>query len=270
MQSTRNINSTANAPLVSVIIPAYNAERCIKRAITSVMAQTVEDWEIIVTDDCSSDRTYDIIKAISEEESRVRAFRNEKNIGAAKTRNLSIDRCRGKYIALLDCDDVWYPEKLSRQLELMADLDADIVYCSYSLVDGASGLKRSVYCVPPEIDFDGLLKRNVISCSTAIMRRQVFDTHRFNPDFYHEDYVLWLDLLRSGYKAWGCVEVLADYTIGRKSRSSNKIRNAAHRWVIYRRYLKFPFFKSVGLMTAYAFTGIKKYGKREADTDCTG
>lgn len=105
-------------PLVSVIMPAYGAEAYIEEAIASVQAQTYENWELLVLEDCSPDRCAQIVEDMAREDSRIRLLRNEKNMGVARTRNRGLDLCRGDYVAFLDSDDLWRPQKLQKQLAL--------------------------------------------------------------------------------------------------------------------------------------------------------
>lgn len=249
-------------PTVSVIMPAYNAERFIEEAIRSVMAQTVTDWELLVLDDGSTDSTADIVTQLVAEDARIRYLPNEHNMGVARTRNRGFDLCNGKYVALIDSDDVWLPEKLEKQLALAEDTAADIIYCSYGIIDESCEQVCEDFLVPPAVDFDQFLTKSVISCSTALLSRKVVDQYRFITEFYHEDLALWLQLLQDGYQARGVADVLAQYRVMQGTRASNKLKSALNRWRIYRRHMGFPVGKSLSLLTEYAFLGIKKYKKR--------
>lgn len=247
--------------LVSVIMPAYNAEAYIEEAIRSVMAQTFTHWELIVIDDGSHDGTCAIVKRLMAEDSRIRLEQNPANMGVARTRNHGLDLCRGDYVALLDCDDIWLPTKLEAQLQLAAESGADVLYCSYGIVD-ENGVPRSHdFIVPTTITYRETLSCSVISCSTAMLSRRVADAYRFRTDYYHEDLVLWLELLRDGYAAAGVTQVLAHYRVLPHSRASNKLKSAARRWVVIHRCMREPFFSSVGAMWRYALLAGKKYKK---------
>ena len=123
------------APLVSVVMPAYNADKFIEAAVRSVQTQTFPDWELILVDDCSTDGTADRIRALAAEDGRLRPVFSAENHGTAESRNLAFSYCRGDYVALLDADDLWRPEKLARQLLLAKETGADILYCSYGMID---------------------------------------------------------------------------------------------------------------------------------------
>ena len=250
------------APLVSVIMPAYNAARFIEEAIRSVMAQTLTDWELLVLDDGSSDDTVRIAQTLAQTDSRIKVLPNEHNMGVARTRNRGFDLCRGRYVALLDSDDVWYPQKLERQTALMQETGAALCYCSYAIVDADGNKTRADYLVPAAVDLDALLKQNVIGCSTVMLCTEVTETYRFEEDFYHEDYVLWLRLLQDGCKFVGCTQLLAAWRYVENSRSFNKWNAAKKRWLIYRRYLQLGFVYSARLTAEYALQGLRKYSKK--------
>ncbi len=258
-----DINHQGGAPLVSVVMPSYNAAAYIREAIESVIGQTVTDWELIVIDDGSADDSLQIAQSYAAKDPRVRVMRNEQNAGVARTRNRAIEAAQGRYIAFLDSDDAWYPEKLQRQLRLVQDTGADMAYCSYAIVDHNSAKVRPDYMVPEKIEYNGLLKENVIACSAMLIKAEIVKDIRFNTDFYHEDYVLSLEILRAGYKAVGCREVLMHWRYFESSRSFNKKNCTKNRWRIYRDYLGLPLCKSLYLFGHYAVAGLKKYRKRK-------
>lgn len=246
-------------PVVSVIMPAYNAERFIEEAIQSVMEQTFTNWELLVLDDCSKDSTCAIVERLADQDKRIRLIHNEKNMGVAYTRNRGFDLCRGSYVALLDSDDVWHPDKLTRQVRLANNTGAEIVYCSYGMIDEHDEKICDDFIVPDNTDFDQSLIKSVISCSTALLSRKIVNDYRFTTDYYHEDLALWLRLLRDGFTACGITDVLADYRVIEGTRASNKLQSAVNRWRIYRDYLGMSVSRSVVLIAQYAFMGIRKY-----------
>lgn len=246
-------------PAVSVIMPAHNTEQFIAQAIESVRSQTFKNWELIVVDDCSTDSTRVIAESLAHEDGRIFVVHNEQNIGVAKTRNRGIDISSGEYIALLDCDDFWNPEKLSVQLSHIQKYNADIAYCSYAIVDEEGNKKACDFIVSPVATFDSTLVQSTMSCSTVLIRRASMGEVRFTDEIYHEDLALWLDLLRSGCTAVGCQEVLASYRIVAGSRASNKFKAAMHRWDLFRNYLHLPFTRCVSLFTQYGWLAVRKY-----------
>ncbi len=248
-----------NSPLVSIIMPAYNASGYIRQAIASVQAQTHTNWVLHIVDDCSTDDTPHIIRQAAREDERIRPIFLEKNGGVAHARNLALDACQGEYIAFLDSDDLWYPNKLSLQTELAQSTGADMVYCSYDMEDDKAQRSYEPFLVPEETDLEGMLARSVMSCSTTLLKKETCGHERFDSGFYHEDYVFWLSLLRQGCTARGIREPLAMYRIIVGSRSHNKLKVAKERWKVFTDYLHLPFFKAAWAFAQYALCGIRKY-----------
>lgn len=255
------MSSRAENKTVSVIMPAYNAASTIEESIRSVMAQTYAAWELLVIDDGSADNTCAIVERLAVEDERIHLLRNPQNCGVAQTRNRGLALCNHSYAAFLDSDDVWHPNKLAVQVQTAEQQQADLVYTSYAIVDADSAPCKEPYLVPAQIDFHGLLKENVIGCSTVLMTAAVAAQYRFLSDFYHEDYCLWLDILRDGHKAVGCTEVLTNWRLIAHSRSFDKKNGARNRWRIYRRHLGFSVIRSLRYFAVYAWRGFKKYKK---------
>lgn len=246
-------------PVVSVIIPAWNAEAFIEETLRSAVEQTFKDIEIIVVDDYSTDRTAEIAERMAADDPRIRCFRNPQNSGVSKTRNFAIEQARGAYIALLDSDDIWLPEKLERQVELIRRENADLVYCSYGMIDEKGNKSHPDFIVPETTDVEHMLVSSVISCSTALIKRDVLLQFPFGSDRGHEDYILWLRILSAGYRVAGDSIVLAKYRVFSDSRSGNKWKSAKKRWCIYRRDLGFSRLRSMKYFLRYTVAGLKKY-----------
>lgn len=249
-------------PMVSVIMPAYNAERFISIAVESVLHQTLTDWELLIMDDCSTDGTPELIAALAMTDPRIKVHYNPRNMGVAKTRNHALSLSQGQYIAFLDSDDYWHPTKLENQIALMQKTGAGLCYTSYALVDETGAPVRNDYLVPETVSFRQLLKENVIGCSTVVLSAELMEQRRFDPDYYHEDYVLWLHLLRDGIIAAGCPQVLTDWRYQDNSRSFNKWNSLHKRWDIYRHNLRLPIINSLYFLMYYVVAGLIKYRKR--------
>lgn len=246
-------------PLVSVVMAAYNVQAYIQDAIASVQAQTVSDWELLVIDDCSTDGTRELVCTLAEADRRIRLVCNETNQGTAATRNRGFELCRGEFVALLDSDDCWRPEKLEKQLALAKQTGAELIYTSYAIVDDQGKPCGRDYIVPGQTDVDRQLRENVIGCSTVLLRREMVEQFRFSQTYYHEDYVLWLEILRAGYRAVGVMDVLVDYRLHRNSRAFNKQACARRRWHVYRSYMKLSVPKSTVCLIGYMVNGAFKY-----------
>lgn len=256
---TEDREKAKTTPLVSVVMPAYNAERFIEEAIRSVQSQTMEDWELIVVDDCSTDSTVEIAKRLKASDHRILLIEMKENRGVASARNAGLDLARGSYVALLDSDDVWRNCKLEKQIAKMRSACADIVNCSYDYIDAEGRSKGLTYHVPETTTFDFLLKENTIGCSMALLSSEVAESYRFDSGYFHEDYVFWLRLLKEGKIVSGCTEVLVSCRHSRGSRSFDKWKSARNRWVVYRNYLKFSAIKSALYFAYYVVAGIRKY-----------
>lgn len=250
--------SDGPAPVVSVVMPAYNAGRTLAEAVDSVLAQTFQNWELILLDDGSRDGTASIARSYTRADPRIRYEANPGNLGAAASRNRGVSLARGSWIAFLDSDDVWRPEKLARQLKLAEQTGAQLLYTSYSLWKEEKNERRA-YLVPPSTDYASMLAENVIGCSTVMAPRAILAAHPFSLSTYHEDYALWLELLRSGCRASGCTEILVDWRVVPGSRSFSKWNAAWQRWHVYRRAENLPLGKSLAAFGAYGVRGIKKH-----------
>ena len=253
---------STSVPAVSVVIPVYNAESTLADTVASVIAQTVHNWELILVDDASTDGSTAVAAQYAQGDARIRFLQNERNLGVAETRNRAIRAARGSYIALLDSDDLWNPEKLERQMALADATGAELIYCSYAIIDEAGKRCCDDFIVPKTTDREKMLVRSVISCSTALIRRGCLLEHPFRSEYVHEDLALWLELLGTGCRACGCPEVLASYRVSSRSRSGNKRKSALGRWEIYRKCMGYPATKSAWLFTRYAVRALKKYRRR--------
>ena len=185
-------------PLVSIIMPAYNCEKYITEAIASVVNQTYPSWELIVIDDGSQDNTVNIVKGLVLKDKRINLYQNERNMGVSKTRNKGISVAKGQWIAFLDSDDCWAPEKLQRQLCISEEhKEAEFIFSASRFMDENGGLFKWIMPVPEVVTYRDLLKHNVISCSSVLISRQCLGNHRMISDAIHEDFALWLEILKN-------------------------------------------------------------------------
>lgn len=240
-----------NEHLVSIIMASYNSEKLIIETINSVLAQTYNNWELLITDDCSDDSTWDIIENFSITDKRILVDRNKINEGAAVSRNNSILKSKGRFIAFLDSDDIWYPKKLEIQLDYM--ISNNNVF-SFSAFDVRNHKKKYLYTknIPERlVSFNYLLSHNVIGCLTV-----VYDTSYLGkmlmPDLLRrQDYGLWLKILKKIKFSKGINKPLACYTKSEDSLSSNKFKLLKYNFFIYYKVLNFSFVYSVFLFTKF-------------------
>jgi glycosyltransferase involved in cell wall biosynthesis len=248
--------------LISVIMPVYNAEAWLPRAIDSVLAQSHAHLELIAIDDGSRDRSLTMLNAYAAVDARVRVLQQPLNGGVAAARNAGIAAARGDYISFLDADDWWHPAKLERQLICMRERGALISYASYWRV-AEDGRVLSQVTPPPQVDWRDMLASNFIGTLTGMYARSLGDVpfRRIG----HEDYVFWLEQVRRGGKAVRVEssEPLAWYLVRDRSLSANKLRAASWQWAIYRKVEKLGVMQSVVCMARYVrHAVIKRRGVR--------
>jgi len=219
--------------MVSVIMPAYNAERTIKEAIESVLNQTYSDFELIVINDCSTDATKTIVERFVSSDSRVRLINNSVNSGVSVSRNTGISNAKGEYIAFLDSDDMWRKDKLEKQLDVMVSNNAILSYTASSFVDSNGKPYNYIMEAEEKTNLKTLLKKNLISCSSAMIKADVMKTIKMPNDKMHEDYFVWITVLREYKFAYGVNEPLLIYRLASNSKSSNRFKSAK---MIYNTY----------------------------------
>jgi len=245
--------------LVSIVMPVFNAERFLSSAIESVMAQSYINWELILVDDCSTDRSYELAQKYEKTDSRIISMRLKRNFGTANARNKAVEMANGKYIAFIDSDDIWSHEKLEKQLQFMKNRKLVFTFSSYYVINEA-GARTSYFDVPSRVSYSDLLHTNSVGNLTAIYDAEFFGKVPFVKKRY-EDYILWLNLLRKIPYTCAQEEYLAEYRKYDSSYSSNKFKGLVWQWNIYRGIEKINFFKSVYYLICYAFHGLFKYKK---------
>ncbi len=243
---------------VSIITPCFNSAQFIDAAIRSAISQTYTNWEMIIVDDCSRDDSFRIAKKYSNHDSRISVVKFGKRSGPAAARNAAIEKAAGRYIAFLDSDDIWLPEKLEKQIHLMHRNSIPFSYTAYEKID-VSGRRcgRFVY-VPESGCYNNLLSGCFIGCSTAVYDVDMVGKLYMPPLMRAQDYGLWLNILRSGHIALGINQILALYRERPGSLSSSKLRKAYYQWRIYRNLEKISMAKTVKLFCQYGVKGIHK------------
>ena len=247
-----------DSPFVSVVMPNYNGRRFVDKAIDSVLNQTYKHFEFIIVDDCSTDGSLSFLKEKSRIDKRICVFEQEHNGGVANARNVGIKAAKGDYIALIDNDDIWEPDKIERQL-LIAEKGADIVYCSLDFIDENGRHIKKPFIVPETADYHSMLGSCVLTCSTVFIRADLLKAHPFASDYYHEDYVLWMELLKLPVKVKGDKKILMHNRQVSGSRSNRKGNAAKERWHVYRKALKMNLADSSVAFVRYAVNGVLKY-----------
>lgn len=225
--------------LVSIVTPCYNSSEFIAETIEAVIAQTYVNWELIITDDCSADDSVKIVRDYMSKDPRIKLIELKQNSGAGVCRNQSIEAASGRYIAFCDSDDVWCPDKLEKQLELMAEKDCALVYSSYMIINESSDVKSIVVCMS-KITFSSIKRDDGIGCLTAM-----YDTAKVGKMYMasvrkRQDWGLWIEILRKTKVAYGVKEPLAYYRVREGSISRKKLGLIKHNIAIYRKILHYP------------------------------
>lgn len=245
---------------VSVIMPSFNSSRFIVDSVKSVMQQSFKNWELVITDDCSTDDTYSILSELAKTDSRIALYQNDKNSGAAVSRNNSIAKSKGRYLAFLDADDIWLPEKLERQLSFMKSGDIAFSFTAYSLIDeNGTAFGRTVDLNNvSEVSYAGMLaKKATLGCSTVMIDRTKFPFALEMPNIRTgQDYATWLKILKSGITGHCLNEVLTNYRIVKNSISRNKYKKALRQWQIYRQHEHLGLFKTLYYFAHYALRAV--------------
>lgn len=244
--------------LVSIVMPSYNSSCYIADAIYSVMKQTYISWELLITDDASTDDTVNMVETFIEQDSRIRLFRLEKNSGVATARNFSIQHAKGQFIAFLDSDDVWHPEKLEKQLRFMKEHQYSFTFTAYQLMSHNGEMLDKIINTPESIDYKHYLKNTIIGCLTVMLDREQLGNFLFPNLKTSQDMALWLTILRNGNRAYGLNEVLADYRLSPQSNSGNKRKAAQGVWTVYRKQEKLSWLFSFYNFIGYAWHAVKK------------
>lgn len=246
-------------PLISIITPSYNASSFIMETIRSVQSQSYTNWEMIVVDDLSKDNTRKIIKEEQKKDNRIKLIPLEENSGAAIARNIGIDHASGKYLAFLDSDDLWLPEKLEKQLEFMRRKNIGFAFTGYQIITQNGEPTKKFIQVPELIDYNGLLKNTIIGCLTVMIDVEKVGKVKM-PNFRtRQDTATWLGILKQGHLAFGLNETLAQYRKVENSVSSKKINMAKMNWRLYREIEKLSIPKSVWCFINYAYNGFLKH-----------
>lgn len=242
---------------VSVIMPAYNCRSTLAESIQSVEGQTFQDWELLIIDDCSNESLQDIVESFADP--RIRYERLTENSGVAAARNRGIAMAKGRYIAFLDSDDLWLPEKLEKQLRFMAEHQYAFTYTWYSQFKENADQPVRLIKTKKAVDYRGLLKGNDIGCLTVMIDRMQIPYLEM-PSHRHEDYITWLNILCEYHqKAYSLPEDLARYRLSDKSLSGDKKKSLVWTWKVYRESQHLSILEATYYLAFYIVLGIRKH-----------
>jgi len=242
-------------PLVSIVTPVYNAARWLEETLASVRAQTLIDWEQILVDDGSTDNSVAIAESAAGEDPRFRVLQTGRNVGPSAARNVAIAACRGRFIAFLDADDLWLPEKLARSVEWLTVNGFGFIYHDYRHMSHDGSRVGALIKAPEKLDLRTLHTQRGTGCLTVVIDRKqipVFDFPAIAP-YRAEDFCLWSQLIGSGHIGHRLPADLARYRLSLKSRSANKLGGAINAWHLYREISRLPFPRAAFWWSQYAW-----------------
>tara|TARA_B110000467_G_C18309948_1_gene477370 strand:+ start:1091 stop:1900 length:810 start_codon:yes stop_codon:yes gene_type:complete len=254
-----------NKYLISIITPCFNSENYISKTIKSVIEQTYNNWELILIDDNSSDKTVKIIKSYCKNDNRIKLIISRTNSGSGYSRNLGIDKARGQFYTFLDSDDLWYPRKLQKQLDFIISNNYILTYTNYDIKNKKNLRYVKNKKIKKRVNYFDLLKNNHIGCSTVMYNALKVNKNKIlymSELRCRQDLSLWLKILKIYDYAYGLDEVLSTYRIRKKSISSNKIKMIYYQWMLYRKIEKLSFSKCIYYLIFSLFSGLTKYFKQ--------
>lgn len=245
---------------ISIIMPSFNSEKYVLDAIISVQNQTYKNWEMIIVDDCSNDNTINIISEVIANDNRIKLYRQERNLGAGAARTRALGLINGRFIAYLDADDIWYPDKLSKQISFMLKNNIGFSCTSYEVIDNEGNkLNKQIYMLP-KVDYIGFLTNNLLQTVGIMVDSKIVDKkYLIMPNLRRrQDAATWLQILKAQYYCYGMEEILAQYRRTQGSLSSNKFKAVKGVWYLYRKIEHLSFSFSCYCFIRYAYLAIWK------------
>ncbi|AMO22091.1 glycosyltransferase family 2 protein [Ramlibacter solisilvae] len=246
--------------LVSIITPAYKAAGVIGRTVDSVLAQTYPHWEMLIADDCSPDDTRAVVSEWARRDARIQLIPLERNGGPAAARNAALAKAQGRWVAFLDSDDMWLPNKLERSLAHAQAHRSPLVFTGFRRVSHDESRTGDYIGVPPTLSYGQLLGNTAIATSTVLVDRSICGDVRMQR-VYYDDFVCWLGILKRGFVAHGLDEDLMRYRVMAQSVSRNKGRSAREVWKTYRQVEGLALPSAAWHFSRYAFNALRKYRK---------
>ena len=244
---------------ISIITPSYNSSKHLDETIGSVLNQTFQDWEWLITDDCSTDNSVKILE--KQNDPRIKVFQADKNGGAGHARNISLENATGRYITFLDADDFWEPNFLEEMVSFMKSEKAELAYSTYSRCDENLNPVLGDFEADTIVNFENLLK----TCRLSLLA-SMYDSKRVGKFYFpegtkREDHVMWLELLKKIRQGKPLKKTLSKYRMHANSVSRNKSNIMKDQYLVYKDYMKFSTLKSLYYTANWAFNGFIKYSK---------
>lgn len=246
-------------PEISIITPSYNSAQYIEQTIQSVLHQTFQDWEWLITDDNSQDQTAEIIKKYNDD--RIKLVVLKQNGGAGNARNNALERATGRFITFLDSDDYWHPEFLEKMTNFMKINNIELAYSSYSRCNENLEPILKDFEADKEVNFNNILQTCRLSLLSSMYDSQRVGKFFFPTESKREDHIMWLNLLKKIPKGLPLKETLAKYRMREGSVSRSKRKIIKDQYLVYRKFMNFSVAKSLFYTTLWALNGFKKYSK---------
>jgi teichuronic acid biosynthesis glycosyltransferase TuaG len=250
--------------LISVIIPVYNSSQYLSETIVSVLNQTYSNFEIIIIDDFSSDDSLEIALSFQKNDSRIIILKNAKNSGQAFSRNVGLDCAKGIFIAFLDSDDLWHPQKLEQHLKVSVERNLVFTYSNYELINSKGKYLGILMKPSEELSFKKFLKYNSVACLTIFYHFQTFKDLRFVEDILYknlEDNIFCAEIFKNTPRYSKISKVLAFYRIHDKSSSAQKTSMFIKRIGMLSKYYKIDLVRRAWYLTIYTIRNILKYSR---------
>ena len=244
-------------PLVSIIVTYYKKKKYILKCLKSIFNQSYKNFEVILIFDDNDTNEYEYIKKLKKKFRKIIVYKNKKNLGAGESRNKGIKLSKGTYVAFLDSDDEWHKDKLKKQMKYMIKNSFSASHTSYQIVNESQ--KFLARRTAKTLDHAMLLKSCDIGLSSVIMKRNLFNKNiKFANTKTKEDYVLWLNFTKNGKKIYGLDKTLLTWRKNENSLSSSTIRKLVDGFLVYHRYQKYNFLKSIYLLIILSLNFLKK------------
>lgn len=249
--------------LVSIITPMYKGAAFVGETIESVLAQTYTDWEMIIVDDCSPDGGAGIavVRKYAERDPRIILVESKENKGSSGARNTALRLAKGRYVAFLDSDDIWFPDLLKSQLDFMRKKNATIAFASYRRVNEQGDETLKPFIVPDKVSYKDILKSNPIPCLTTLYDREIVGEQYFKEELksLRDDYAYWLEMLKKVDYAYGNPMILAAYRLLPASVTHKRMKLIKPQFLIYYKVEKLGLIKSVYYFLNWAIRSVIKY-----------
>ncbi len=245
-------------PLVSIIMPCYNAERYISQSIESVLAQTYDNWELLITDGPSSDKTVSIVNDYCARDHRIHITIPSKHLNIAEARHASIQNAKGRFLAFLDSDDIWVENKLENQVSFMIKHNYAFTYGNYKTIDAEGKLTGKTVYNDGIVNYKKYLRNTIIGCCSVMIDTDKVKNFSLPADDVNDDMGLWCSIMRKGVQAYPINEILYYYRVRNDGASSHRMKMMKSVWNVYRKQENLSLFESIGCFISYAFNAIKK------------